>query len=250
MYEELLLDTGMTKSEVAVYFALLDLGSSTTGPVIKKAGIASGKVYLIMEKLILKGLVTRTIKSGTNYYQAKDPERLLDYMKEKEKDLKEKEINLRKILPDLKSKYEREKYRPKAEIYEGVKGFKTFYDWVLKELRRGDCIDILGVPREANEKFQAYLMDWNRKRIKLGINMRIIYNHDSKEFGKKREKMKLTEVRYMKKELETPAWVDVFKDYVVTINVHGDPICFLIRDRESAESYRKYFELIWRQSRG
>lgn len=246
MYENLLEDIGLTKSEIAVYFALLDLGSSTTGPIIKKAKIASGKAYLVLEKLLHKGLVTYSIKSGTKYYSAKDPERLLDYLKEKEGSLKEKEKKLQEIIPQLKSKYEGEKYSPLAEIYEGIRGFKTFYEFVLKELKKGDCIDILGVPREANEKFQAYLLDWNQRRIKLGIKMRIIYNHDSKEFGLKREKMKLTEVRYMKKELETPAWIDIFKDYVVTINVHGEPICFLIKNKESAESYKKYFEELWK----
>ena len=249
MYEDILSEIGLTKSEIAVYFALLDTGSSTTGPLIKKAGIASGKAYLILGKLIEKGLATSVIKSGTNYYQAKDPEKLLDYLKEKENELKKKEEQLHKIIPNLKAKFEQEKYKPKAEVYEGVKGFKTFYDWTLKELKKGDCINILGVPREANEKFQPYLLDWNNKRIKLGIKMRIIYNHDSREFGKKREKMKLTEVKYMKKELETPAWVDIFKDYVVTINVHGDPMCFLIKNKESADSYKNYFELIWSQSK-
>jgi HTH-type transcriptional regulator, sugar sensing transcriptional regulator len=136
-----------------------------------------------------------------------------------------------------------------AEVFEGIKGFKTFYEWTLKEMGKGDCIDIMGVPREANEKFQAYLLDWNNRRIKLGIKMRILYNHDSKEFGKEREKMKLTEVRYMKQELETPAWIDIFKEYVVTINVHGEPICFLIKNKESADSYRKYFEVMWKQAK-
>ena len=83
MYEELLTDIGLTKSEIAIYFALLDLGVSTTGPIIKKAGIASGKAYLILDKLILKRLVTHVIKSGTKHYQAKDPEILLDYLKDK-----------------------------------------------------------------------------------------------------------------------------------------------------------------------
>src|SRR3989338_74358 len=80
MYEELLQDLGLTKSEIAVYFALLDLGSSSTGHIIKKAGIAAGKIYLILNKLTQKGLVTYAISSGTKYYQAKDPQRLVDYM--------------------------------------------------------------------------------------------------------------------------------------------------------------------------
>jgi sugar-specific transcriptional regulator TrmB len=246
MHEDILLGIGFTRSEIAVYFALLEMGSTTTGPIIKKAGIASGKAYIVLDKLVKKGLATYAIKAGTKYYQAKDPERLLDYIKEKEDALKQKEEQIKSIIPTLKAQYEEKKYKPMAEVYEGVKGFKTFYEWVLKELKRGDCIDIMGVPREANEKFQAYLLDWNRRRTKLGIKMRILYNHDCKEFGVKREKMRLTQVRYMKQELETPAWIDVFKDYVVTINVHGTPVCFLIKNKESAESYKKYFEILWK----
>jgi len=247
--DELILENiGLTKSEIAVYLALLELGPSTTGAIIKKSKIASGKAYIILDKLILKGLVTYTIKSGTRSYQAKDPENLLEYLKQKEKELEQKEIQLIEIIPKLKEKYQQYKDKVITETYEGIKGFKSFYGWTLKELEKGDTINILGVPREANEKFQAYLLDWNKQRIKAGIKMRIIYNQDSKEFGKKREKMKLTEVRYMKPELETPAWIDIFNDYVVTINVHGEPICFLIKNKESADSYKEYFELIWKQS--
>ena len=248
MYEELLIEIGLTKSETAVYFALLKLGSSTTGPIIKEAKIASGKAYIILDKLLGKGLVTYTLMSGTKHYQAKDPERLLDYISEKKSELQNKEQQVKAIIPELKQEYLQAKNRQVSEIFEGVKGFKTFYEFTLKELKHGDCIDIMGVPRKAHEKFEAYLLDWNKRRIDLGIKMRIIYNLDCKEFSVKRKKMKLTEIRYMKKDLETPVWIDIFKDYVVTINVHGDPMVFLIHDKKSAEAYEKYFELIWKQS--
>ncbi len=248
MYEDLLTDIGLTKSEIAVYFALLELGSSTTGPIIKKAKIASGKAYLVLDKLLLKGLVTYTVKSGTKYFQAKDPDMLLEYLKEREDELKQKQEKLKEIIPRLKAEYEREKYKPLAEVYEGVKGFRTFMEFILKESKAGDIIDIFGVPREANEKFGQFILGWNNRRMELGIKMRIIYNHDCRDLGKLREKMKLTEVRYMKEELETPAWIDVFKDYVATINVHGNPVCFLIKSKESAESYKKYFEILWKQA--
>jgi len=249
MYEELLTDIGLTKSEVAVYFALLELGSSTTGPIIKKAEIASGKAYLILDKLIQKGLVTHVTKSRTKHFQAKDPERLLDYLKEKESELKDKEAKLKEVLPRIKAKYESEKYRPVAEVYEGSKGFKTFYDWVLNETKSGETIDIMGVPLDGSEKFNAYFIDWNKRRIDKKIKMKIIYNNDARDIGKAREKLKLTEVRYMKRELETPAWVVIFQNYVATINAHQEPVCFLIKNKESADSYKKYFDIIWKQSK-
>ena len=248
MYEELLTDIGLTKSEIAVYFALLELGSSTTGSIIKMSEIASGKAYIVLNKLVLKGLVTHVIKAGTKHYQAKDPERLIDYLKEKEEGLKEKEEKLKQIIPNLKARYEKEKYKPLAEIFEGIKGFKTFMDFMLKETGKGNHINIMGVSREVNEKFGSYLIGWNKKRVEMGIKLRIIYNHDSKEFGKLREKMKLTEVRYMKPEIETPALIDIFGDYIATVNVHNIPVVFLIKNKETGEAYRKYFEIIWGQS--
>ena len=78
--------------------------------------------------------------------------------------------------------------------------------------------------------------------------MRIIYNHNCRMYGEMREKMKLTEVRYFKEKSETPAWIDIFGDYIASINVHGTPVIFLIRNKETADSYRKYFEIIWGQA--
>ncbi len=248
MYEEVLLDIGFTQSEVAIYLALLDLGSSTTGPLIKKSRIASGKAYLILDKLMQKGMVTSVIRSGTKHYHAKDPLHLLEYLKEQERTIQVKEEAVKRILPSLQEKYEEHKSEVLAEVFEGVKGFRTFYEWTLKELKRGDCIDILGVPKEAHERMGAFLLDWNKRRISLGISMRIMYNHECRTVGKSRERMRLTQVRYMKPELETPAWIDIFKEYVVTINVHHTPVCFLIRSKESADSYKKYFNILWRLS--
>jgi sugar-specific transcriptional regulator TrmB len=248
MHEELLAELGFTKSEISVYFALLELGSTTTGPIIKKAGIAAGKAYIVLDRLVLKGLVTYSISAGTKHYQAKDPEQLLSYVREKEKELKEKEAELQKIIPTLKAQFEEKKYKPLAEVYEGVKGFKTLLDWELKEAKPGGCIHIMGVPRQANERFEAFLMEWNTRRMDKGVRMKIIYNHDCREFGIKRKKMKLTEVRYLKKAFETPVWIDIIEDYVITKNVHGTPICFLIRDKKSAETYKNYFEMVWKQS--
>ena len=253
MYEEILSEIGFTRSEIAVYFALLEIGSSTTGPIIKKAGIAAGKAYIIMDKLIDKGLVTYYVRSGTKYFQAKDPERILDYLKEKEQHFKQQEEELKNIIPKLKAEYEEASYQPVAEVYEGEKGFKTLLSWEIKAMQPGDTIYLLGVPKEAHLKHAAYLKEWNEERIKKKAKMKIIYNHDCKSIGETREKMPLTEVRYMKEALETPAWIAILREYVITINVHGKPACFLIKNKETAESYRKYFELLWEkaeQSRG
>jgi sugar-specific transcriptional regulator TrmB len=248
MHEELLSEIGLSKSEISVYFALLNLGGSTTGPIIKRAGIASGKAYLVLDKLVLKGLVSYSIKGGVKYFQAKDPERLTDYLGEKIIGLQKKQEKLRAAIPGLKAKFEEQKFTPIAETFEGLNGLKTFYEWVLKELSNGEKIEIFGAPKNVLEKLDTYFLDWNKRRVQRGISLKILYNHNCRIFGAKRARMNLTEVRYLKEEMETPAWIVIFKDYVVTINFFDVPVCFLFKNPQAAESYQKYFSLLWKQS--
>jgi len=249
MEERTLEALGLTKSEIAVYLALIELGPSTTGPLIKESKISSGKAYLILNKLLSKGLVTYSIISGTKSYQAKDPIRLLDYLQERREELNEIEAQLKVMIPSLSAKFNESKERTIAEVFEGVQGFKTFHRFMLDETKKGETIYVFGAPKEANEKFGAFYVDWNNQRVEKGVNLKILYNANSRKFGEKRNKLPLTKVRYMDEKEETPAWVDIFGDYVVTINVHNKPICFLIKDEVTKKSYVQYFESIWNRAR-
>ncbi|MCX6802962.1 MAG: hypothetical protein NTY48_00125 [Candidatus Diapherotrites archaeon] len=246
--EEVLADIGLSSSEIKVYFALLELGSETTGPIVKRAGIASGKAYLVLDKLLKKGLATYILKGNIKYFHANEPENLLNYLKEKEDELKAKEDKFKAVLPQLKAKFEETKYKTRAEIFEGPRGVKAVTNIALKETPAGGTICIMGVPREANAKNEAFLLEWNKRRIAKGVKMKVLYSQEAVEFGRKREKMALTEVKYMPKGIETPSWIDVFEDYVIILNTRENSICFLIKDKTTAESYKKQFDYLWKQS--
>lgn len=92
-------------------------------------------------------------------------------------------------------------------------------------------------------------MDWHKRRAAKGVSLRIIYDEESREYGKKREKIKLTQVRYLPKDLKTPALIEIFDDYVATALVTPKPVVFLLKSGEAAKSYLQYFNLLWKQSR-
>ena len=83
MNTELLEEIGLTKSEIKVYLALLEIGSSSKGPLVKKANITSSKIYEVTDKLIEKGLVSYIIKNNVKYFSAAPPSRIKDYIEEK-----------------------------------------------------------------------------------------------------------------------------------------------------------------------
>lgn len=249
MYEEIMQEIGLTKSEVAVYQALIRLGSSTTGPVVKEAGISSGKIYEIMDKLISKGLVSYIVNSGKKYFQPTNPERFRDYIEIKERKIKKIKPNVEEMVDYFREKLNKLDNVSTAEIFEGIDGFKTFSEICLRTLNEKTDYCILGVSKEVNDSFGAYLLDWQKRRAAKGIRLKIVYNEDAKAYGKKRQKLRNTKVRYLPKSMKTPALIEIFEDYVATIIVIPKPIIFLIKNKEAADSYLQYFKLMWKQSK-
>ena len=81
------------------------------------------------------------------------------------------------------------------------------------------------------------------------IGMKIIYNSDAREYGNIRNKWKFTEARYLPNDMVNPNWIDIFPDSVLFAIILKNPIAFVVRDREFADSFRNYFEIMWKNSR-
>ena len=246
MNTQILEKIGLTKTEIKIYLALLKLGQSTTTNIVKEAKIHASKVYEFLEKLIQKGLVSYTLKSNKKHFRAADPEFLKEFLKEKRNEIKEKEKQIDKILPELKSMKKFEKDVIQSETYEGLRGIKSVYEKILSTLQKGEIQYIIGAPRIANELIEGFLLDWHKKRIKKGIKCQYIYDSDVRGYGKLREEMKLTRVKYLPKRIVSPMWIEIFKDNVVIGHIKGrNAVLFLIQDKEIAKGYLDYFRLIW-----
>ena len=57
------------------------------------------------------------------------------------------------------------------------------------------------------------------------------------------------ETRFLSKEYSGPAVINIYADRVVNILWQGEtPICFMIINKAIADSYRKWFDLLWKYS--
>jgi len=104
MDTEVLMQLGLNESDVKVYFALLELESSSVGKIYEKAGVADSKIYVILEKLKGKGLVSFVVKNNVKHFQASDPKNLLRLISEKERELGEQKREL--LSPSQSSSYD------------------------------------------------------------------------------------------------------------------------------------------------
>jgi sugar-specific transcriptional regulator TrmB len=98
MLKEQLEKIGLADKEAKVFLASLELGSSAVQEIAKKADINRATTYVIIEKLMKKGLMSSVEKGKKTYFQTEDPKRLLKLLEEQEEDLKKKEEEFKKAL--------------------------------------------------------------------------------------------------------------------------------------------------------
>jgi len=246
---EVLKSAGLTRGEIKVYLSLLELGSSTTGPIIEKCGIARSIIYQILEKLIQKGLASYIIKEKTKYFQAAQPQKILDFIDSREKELEKNRMEVEKLLPQLILKQKSAK-ESGAQIFEGFKGIHTVHEHTYLKLKRGEEYFYLGIPESQEEKYHLY---WNRdhvKRKKAGIKCRLLFNQGTNQKTlKNRNRFKGCDARYMPIDIKTPAWFLGYKD-VIVIGLQSDKgIAIEIINQEIADSFKAYFEEFWKKSK-
>ncbi len=244
MQEINLEEIGLTEGESKVYLSLLNIGSSTIGKIIKEAQVSNSKIYDILDRLNKKGLVGISMINNVRHFEAKNPSIIKELISEKEESI----TKIKNEIPRLQKMYEFAENPQEAEILQGVKGIKTFTEMILSKLEKGDTFYILGAPKEATELLGAYFQEWHERRAKKGINCQILFNEEAKERAVLREKTPFTKVKILPKNVNTPALIDIGKDYVATILFGERPLCIVIKNKKIYQSYLSYFQLLWKAS--
>jgi len=245
----LLVKAGLTEGEIKVYLALLKLGLSTSGPIVNKSGIAKSMVYPVLEKLIHKGLVSYIIKEKTKYFQASNPEKIIEFIEEREKSLSETKDEVKKNLPELEQLMELAK-KSEATIYLGNKGLRTAYEKVYSRLKRGECSYFLGVPAYQPEEQHIYWKKDHLRRTKAGLKMKALFNKDTdSKVLKNRNSYKDMDIRYMPIDIKTPALFLTYKDTTIIMLQSPTVIVVEIVNQDITDSFQAYFNEFWKRSK-
>ncbi len=237
---DVLEEFGLSEAEAKVYLTLLETGSTLAGLIIKKTSLHRGTTYQILQRLIGKGLVSYVIKSGKRYFEAADPNILLDLLKDKEENLKE-------ILPLLQAKKETGKLKQEVAVYSGVKGIKTIMDKMLEELKPNGKYYDFGVSGLFKDVVGSYWDFWQKKKKKYKIKSYVIFNSELKKKNPQLLKNYFGETKFHPKEYNSSTDTMIYKDTIILfIWTANPPIAVVIKNRENAESYKKQFELMWK----
>jgi len=222
---------GLTENESKIYLALIDLGPSLAGEVARKTGLHRRTVYDTIEMLIQKGLIGYIKKNNRKLFSASNPQRLMEIIQEKEN-------LLSPLIESLQLKYSSKKEKEETNFYKGKEGLKTIFEDQLSSKE----ILILGASPKAYEILQFYFKWYDKTRKQKKIKTRIIATDKKLQ----ESKIPLAEIKYLPEKYANPVSVNIYEDKTAIILWASEPIAILIKNKEIAEAYKTYFELMWK----
>lgn len=232
-----LAELGLSKNEIEVYLKLLELRNATAVKVAKVAKLYKTNVYGALDRLVKKGLATHFLKNKVRYYQAVDPEQILNL-------LKEKEVKLQKIIPELKMLQFGAKNPTDVAIYEGVAGTRKVFSDMIENTKH---LYLLGAPKDMVKNVgEAWINEeWHKPRMKKKIKYFHLVNEDYPAHRIKLiRKMPNTTIRFLSKKYNAPNST-LINDNQVAMTFLDPLISIKIENKELAKSFKHYFYLLY-----
>ncbi|NQV91980.1 TrmB family transcriptional regulator [Candidatus Woesearchaeota archaeon] len=225
---------GLTKGEIRVYSAVLNLGLSSVNAIHKKLGLERRTIYDTINKLMEKGFLTNIKEKGKNYYNCAPLSKIKEEITKKKDELEKFE----KIIPKMEQIYASSKQPTNFEIFKGKEGIKAIFEDMLKY----KVNYFIGGRWYITTEMPIYWKHYNKRRIKKKVRWVNLILHDSPKLTTKR----FIEIKTLPKEFSgTPSIIFIYGNKVVNVLWGKELLAFSIESEDIAENYRKYQKYLW-----
>lgn len=241
----LLESIGLHKNQARLYVVSLQLGPASAIQLGQKINDTRQMVYLLLPGLIEKGLMKKVPLGNKDYYQAVNPEVLIDLAQEN----KEKMLQ---VVPILKSQASVEKAIPLITVYENPLAMREWYKKYTKEAKKGDEILIwssgnvsywYGMDKEFYDKYLNFNEEKGIKTYVILPDTKEAIKHQ-KTVGKPKTKFKTFKFQTLS---NAEKWV--WKNQVCFLTIRENATnMIVIESKDLAEIERFDFWTLWKLS--
>lgn len=245
--EEILNRLGLSKNEVKIYLALLELGLTSSKAIIERTGLHRQIVYDTLGLLIEKGLVSFVIQANRKYFRASEPKNFLEYLNTKKEQIEQQKQEFNKILPQLEAKKEKTGEEQETTVYSGNKGVKSLLDDMLEQKKEVMIIGASDISAESYKyQMQFNIPKFDKMRQMAKIGYKIILSENLKIRAREINKMNFSEARILPKEFTSNSSTNIYGDRTSIIMWGSQPFGILIKSKEIAEAQRRHFNILWK----
>ncbi len=231
----------LSLNEAKIYEALLEIGQTSAGEIIKKTGLHRSVVYETLDKLITRKMVIKIDKQKIAYYQVTDPSRILQNIKSQE------DIAL-DLLPKLKELADSR--LPEIVIYEGLESYKRFWLDAVKSMPPGSIDYVAG---SIGKKWFDFMgKDYDRLlklRVERGIKWKmIVFGREEVEVDLLRKYPKINEFRIIERKNAGPNLegnFNILGEESVVLHSATEPMIIEIKNPTLVKVFKNIFDLLW-----
>src|SRR3989338_1607936 len=237
---------GLDERAAKVYLAALELGPSPVQKIAQRADIPRATVYLVLNDLQKKGLITTYDEGKKTFFVAESPSQLEILVEKRGAEAKAQKDTIKNLIPELISRGQFEKgERPMVKYYEGQ---DTIRSWLKDSFsgEGGERLAILHYNRagETLQKLRVSADQVQEMRIKYKVKSRVIYTAnkgpiDGYSTPDRPAKFVLPE----KCPLEADIVIKGNRIFFAPYNVPLRGVT--IEDKAIANSMRMVFEVLW-----
>ncbi len=243
---ETLLKMGLSKREVGVYMAVLELGRSTVTQISRKAGINRTTGYDILDALARRGLVSLSGKEPKEEYIAESPDKLVILLEQKLRETEEQLQVAKEFLPELKAMHTVQD-RAHVRFYEGIEGLKEVYEDTLTSK---EPIVAYAAYEDMHATLGSYFPKYYERRAKKGISIRgIVPSTPASSERAAQNTEEKREIAIIPKELfDITPDIEIYDNKMV-IASWRDKLGIIIESAEVAHAMKKVFELAFAEAK-
>lgn len=239
MLDRDLLNSGFSEKEAMAYLGLLELGEGSIAQITKKSGVKRATVYLEIEKLKEKGLISSAYRKKRLIFFAENPNKLKNNLEEKLK-------SLNVVMPELMAMANKIDRKPKIRFFEGEDGIREVYRDTLnypnQEILLWGTEDFV---KYSDEEY--FLNHYIPKRKEKNIWVRAIapksdiISRYQEESQNQLRKMKLIQASNFKFSVE----IDLYGKNKIMVASFQEKFGMIIESQKMHETLRGIFEIMW-----
>jgi sugar-specific transcriptional regulator TrmB len=254
MYNNILEDAGLTKTEAQVYNAFLILKQATPSEIAKESGISRENAYHFVDRLLPYGLISQVQHAKKKTFRVEDPYKLLNLFRKQEQAIQDTILMLEQVVARIDSELTIDQNKPLIKLFKGIEGVKHGYMKTLEEPTKEPHYGFLS--RSWPSEFTEWVDDvFVPERVKKDTHLNLILTKvNDVTFNEYLELSKTTKrdvIHVDSDEFPTGSYLVASKDkFLITINKGGqksieDDIAIIIEHEPITTMMRALFKIIW-----
>lgn len=130
----LITTTGISEKAAQIYLAALQSGAVTMTDLARITGIKRPSVYLLIDTLLGRGLITTEKRGKKTCYRAEHPQRILQTLRTRTREME-------RMIPELEAMYYDPRGRPRVTVSEGRDAVLAVYEDMYAAMgRKGEIL--------------------------------------------------------------------------------------------------------------